>query len=695
LDFFSFTTPSFIGQGTIVATMTPTSADHALDAGIQLQSSNGIVLADRDVGFDNVPETLVFTQAMPNTTYFVVCRSADFSSFGSGDYALQIGLTLPRPNLAPFQPPGWSDKIVVSKGAGSNSDSPNLTSTNTLYVDWAVLNSGSGPTTNSFTVALYVDGALKDVWPVDPPFNADFYVSAEDYVIGALSVGNHVIKLSADPDGGVLESNEGDNEYTKTITVIDDDPNDQLAGAVVLGAINSTTTNAGTIGAPTDVDVFAFSVVAGQRVSFDIDQTSGLDSYLRLFNSIGVELALNNDAAGPGETNTTNSYLEYTFTSSGTYFLGVSGFGNTNYNLLTGSGDSLGSTGAYTFVVSPGLAGTIRKPGITDDYPVDLLSFGAIPAGINTNQRTWIVTHGWNSSRSESNIFAVADALYQTRPGDQVLTLDWSAAADTGYLNPFSAEAAIVPVAQWAASALIRYGFSGTNLNLVGHSFGSYVSDEIARRIPGGVNTIVTLDPAVDIVGGYDPTGGEVDFARDSLFSWSFHSSSLGNDFTPTTADESFIVDSGLESVPAHSAVVFLFSYFLLNPDDPISRYFLAPLLLAATSGPWVPDQYASFFAGDVGVRGYEGIITTTADGRAPTGIDYVPLPRLLVERTTNGISISWKSLSTNFVLQTSATAGQSALWTNVPTSPLAIGQTNIISMSASDSMRLFRLLKP
>ena len=62
--------------------------------------------------------------------------------------------------------------------------------------------------------------------------------------------------------------------------------------------------------------------------------------------------------------------------------------------------------------------------------------------------------------------------------------------------------------------------------------------------MPGGVHAIVTLDPAAHIAGGYDPTAfDEVDFARDSFFSWSFHSSSLGNEYTPATADESFIVE--------------------------------------------------------------------------------------------------------------------------------------------------------
>jgi hypothetical protein len=60
------------------------------------------------------------------------------------------------------------------------------------------------------------------------------------------------------------------------------------------------------------------------------------------------------------------------------------------------------------------------------------------------------------------NINAATKALFGTRPDDQVLTLDWSPVADTGPLGALEAESSIVPVAEWAASALTQYGISGT-----------------------------------------------------------------------------------------------------------------------------------------------------------------------------------------------------------------------------------------
>jgi len=46
------------------------------------------------------------------------------------------------PNLTPYTPAGWSDKIVVSKTTGTNTDSSPLLSTDTLYIDWAIINNG-------------------------------------------------------------------------------------------------------------------------------------------------------------------------------------------------------------------------------------------------------------------------------------------------------------------------------------------------------------------------------------------------------------------------------------------------------------------------------------------------------------------------------------------------------------------------
>src|SRR5207249_2594181 len=84
----------------------------------------------------------------------------------------------------------------------------------------AVINNGHAATGARYYVKLYVDGAEKNTWYSDPPLNVNYYDYVQDYFIGHLSAGTHMIRILADATGTIPESNEADNEYTKTITVV-------------------------------------------------------------------------------------------------------------------------------------------------------------------------------------------------------------------------------------------------------------------------------------------------------------------------------------------------------------------------------------------------------------------------------------------------------------------------------------------
>ncbi len=152
------------------------------------------------------------------------------------------------------------------------------------------------------------------------------------------------------------------------------DPDDQIRDAINLGTITTPVTRNGSVNVAIDVDIYRVDVTAGQRLSFDIDRptTSRLDSYIRLFNSTGQQLALSDDAAAPGEVRGLDSYLEFTFATAGSYYLGVSGFGNRNYNAVTGLGDTNGRTGNYGLVV------TNIPPSDADDQISEAINLGAI-----------------------------------------------------------------------------------------------------------------------------------------------------------------------------------------------------------------------------------------------------------------------------------------------------------------------------
>jgi len=109
----------------------------------------------------------------------------------------------------------------------------------------------------------------------------------------------------------------------------------------------------------TDVDMYSFVVIGGQVVDIDIDTqvngSGGLNSYLKLFDSQGQLLDLNNNAAAPGEFGVGfDAYLRFAFLNSGTYFIAVSNDSNTQYNPLTGNGDLAGgqnAMGSYRLIL--------------------------------------------------------------------------------------------------------------------------------------------------------------------------------------------------------------------------------------------------------------------------------------------------------------------------------------------------------
>src|SRR5262249_40341029 len=133
--------------------------------------------------------------------------------------------------------------------------------------------------------------------------------------------------------------------YTLTLGVFDNNDTIGEAMGTSVGSVES-----GSISAGTDVDMYRFTVSAGQTVSFDIDRAGGsLDSYIRLFAAAGAQLASNDDDNGPGETASParESFLKYTSATAGTSFPLHDALPILSYSPTLGTGDVAGSTGAY------------------------------------------------------------------------------------------------------------------------------------------------------------------------------------------------------------------------------------------------------------------------------------------------------------------------------------------------------------
>jgi Calx-beta domain-containing protein/CARDB protein len=150
-------------------------------------------------------------------------------------------------NLTKFRPSGWSDAIVLSTVPGTTSDSNSFATGNTLYADWAVINSGDAWTESKFYIDIYVDNIKRGSWYSAPVLPND-YVYINDFSIGSLTAGTHTIKIIADPTNSIAENNESDNEYVRTINVLSGPANDNFNSGQAItgtsGTVNGSTLNA-------------------------------------------------------------------------------------------------------------------------------------------------------------------------------------------------------------------------------------------------------------------------------------------------------------------------------------------------------------------------------------------------------------------------------------------------------------------
>ncbi|MEI6658929.1 MAG: DVUA0089 family protein [Planctomycetota bacterium] len=137
----------------------------------------------------------------------------------------------------------------------------------------------------------------------------------------------------------------------RAITTLRRDAGDTLPRAQSVVATTGSVTLASRIGdgprGRRDVDLFRVSLAAGQRLTIDVAARSlatpsTLDSYLRLFDSKGRQLAANDDTSG-----TPDSSLSFMAPKAGVYYVGVSGSGNVAYRPSRAGSGRTGSTGAY------------------------------------------------------------------------------------------------------------------------------------------------------------------------------------------------------------------------------------------------------------------------------------------------------------------------------------------------------------
>jgi surface antigen/pimeloyl-ACP methyl ester carboxylesterase len=208
---------------------------------------------------------------------------------------------------------------------------------------------------------------------------------------------------------------------------------------------------------------------------------------------------------------------------------------------------------------------TVLSDGLGNRYDIKISSYDAVKL---EDKQTWIVIHGLGHSPSNLQDQDLQQQLKSS--GFQVLEVDWSSITKRPPYLTLSTSSAIPFVGQFVGETMRNSGVSTSNINFIGHSFGSYVSWEAAKEL-NGVNKLVALDPAnaFGTIGSYDI--GTVDFSGYTNYSWAFKSSWQGNSETANTADESFEVTYSQTPENYHNDVIGFFASLIRRNREGLS----------------------------------------------------------------------------------------------------------------------------
>ncbi len=132
-----------------------------------------------------------------------------------------ITVTAPQlPNLAFYQPDGWSDGIVITDVKGTTIDAVRPLSTETLYLNFAPANYGEVPVIAAWNARVILDGVETfDFAIASGPPALTYFNDFVDLPVGPLAPGVHVVKVVLDTEDAVAESAKDDNSLQKAFTV--------------------------------------------------------------------------------------------------------------------------------------------------------------------------------------------------------------------------------------------------------------------------------------------------------------------------------------------------------------------------------------------------------------------------------------------------------------------------------------------
>ena len=165
---------------------------------------------------------------------------------------------------------------------------------------------------------------------------------------------------------------DGDNTIMKSINLGSTNGSQFLMGAGAIGSDGQFSAGGA------DIDIYRFELVSPGTLDISLAPVEGgtvFDPYLRLFDAAGNEVAANDDVGDDRYSRIQSGQLQ-----PGTYYAGVSSFGNEAYSIVSGAGGTGESTGSYSITIAlsnPDPDGVASGAAVIADLPL-ILSSGSI-----------------------------------------------------------------------------------------------------------------------------------------------------------------------------------------------------------------------------------------------------------------------------------------------------------------------------
>ena len=321
---------------------------------------SGVLSNDMDMEFDPLTAQLVMQPMMgtfslnPNGSFVYSAPSA-YSGNVTFSYRAFDGMQTGNTATVTITITGSSGGGGGGSGGGGTNQPPTALS-DSFYVEQnssaaklPVLWNDSDPESNSLSISSVTSpqhGSANSQYDYSSGNNVVAYTPTSAYT-GSDSL-NYTIS-----DGTATASTSA----TLTVHAVDN----TIAQARPLSLQNNVRlTTGGIIGdgpqSWSDVDLYSVSLTAGEVIKFDIDSAKidaggsygSLNSLLRLFNGAGTQIATNDNGTDPDTSIASNdSYLTWTVTTAGTYYIGVSDSSNSTYNPTSSGGGYSMVSGAY------------------------------------------------------------------------------------------------------------------------------------------------------------------------------------------------------------------------------------------------------------------------------------------------------------------------------------------------------------